>query len=341
MNTNLSQAQAAQQGNRTSDGKYTFGTHAEPAGLSLTTLEPNLDIQAHGALAGLAVRAAEHAKHFNKSAPPWSKRSDESMDRDIEMAMNIATMASDERSALAQRLRISRHLHLVEPEQRLGNNIVIVPDSHNLTYEEVGQVLATQKDFELLNLSEPAVLIGVSQDKIDVLRQPKYRVERCGVVQEISIGTFGPGLRFDSPSGQSHDERMWIMGASFSGISSYEDEPANNRFSAAADLHLEKLVMASEAGGNERLAPHHDKFKEIELSRRRMVANTRDGEIRLDFSGDRVQVMDSANKPLPRLVADGFMRQFSKSINYTSGAKAMERDLRAVFDNTERQLKNK
>lgn len=33
--SNHSQAQAAQQGNRTSDGKYTFGTHAEPAGLAL------------------------------------------------------------------------------------------------------------------------------------------------------------------------------------------------------------------------------------------------------------------------------------------------------------------
>lgn len=36
MSTALSQAQSAQQGNRTIDGKYTFGTHAEPAGLALS-----------------------------------------------------------------------------------------------------------------------------------------------------------------------------------------------------------------------------------------------------------------------------------------------------------------
>lgn len=35
MSTQLSQAQASQQGNRTSDGKYTFGTHSEPESLVL------------------------------------------------------------------------------------------------------------------------------------------------------------------------------------------------------------------------------------------------------------------------------------------------------------------
>lgn len=38
--TNLSQAQTAHQGNRTQDGKYTFGTHAEPDGLALDTSAP-------------------------------------------------------------------------------------------------------------------------------------------------------------------------------------------------------------------------------------------------------------------------------------------------------------
>lgn len=39
----LTQAQAAQQGNRTSDGKYTFGTHAEPDQLELAADEQQLE----------------------------------------------------------------------------------------------------------------------------------------------------------------------------------------------------------------------------------------------------------------------------------------------------------
>lgn len=68
MSSHNSPAQAAQQGNRTSDGKYTFGTHAEPAGVTLGG-KPARDPQ------GLLVEAAlDDRRQELKSAQRNTKR---------------------------------------------------------------------------------------------------------------------------------------------------------------------------------------------------------------------------------------------------------------------------
>lgn len=86
MSTQLSQAQSAQQGNRTSDGKYTFGTHAEPDGLALSTPPaksraplPNpahmnqLRAQASLLSAAEAVQWANNSKHFFPNAVAFQR----------------------------------------------------------------------------------------------------------------------------------------------------------------------------------------------------------------------------------------------------------------------------
>lgn len=255
---------------------------------------------------------------------------------DIARAERIYELEPTERDALVKRLRMTRHLHLLDPGQKLGTDSVVIPDA-DYTTEQVGVILSTQTDFDLLHLAEPAVLVEAG---ISVAEMPQaiYRVTRSGVSQDITMTTDHNFLHFNARPNDGFEKSMWGFRTSFSGISSYEDDQVNKRFPEAANLHLGLCVMADEASSNERLKGYYETFKKLDLERRRVTVESDGDEVTLDFSNTEVTILGSKREALPKMMVDGFLNQFAKSIKYKGGSKAMVKDLRTMFANSAQRV---
>lgn len=302
------------------------------ANAQTTSTQPHMDALSVAGLRARAVEKAESKKHFGLNHPdPFFQRSEEDYDADIRMAGEIDALDLSVRTALMKRLRISRLERMLEPGQQLGNDSLTVPNAEKLTEEETGRIMAVQADFELLDLEEPARHTGFFYGS------PRFELDRNGVTQDLIMHENG-NLSFSAKFGEDHDSKVWAHTAHICGVSSYEDEPTNERFPEAADFHLGQSIMADEASKIECLAPLHGTFTDFDLAKRTVKVKADKEEVTLDLSGDALVIKDSQRKPLPQMMAAGFMKQYAKSIKFRGGAGALEKDLRKVFDNTAKRL---
>lgn len=309
--------------------------------MNTTTLAPvqNLDEVARNEFRRLAIYKAtrEHGiRERNPSLGTMNFWTLEDCAEDIARAERILEPPLAERDGLVKRLRMTRHLHLLNEGQKLGTDSVVIPDAE-YTPEQAGAILSTQGDFDLLDLDEPAVLLeaGISASGCP---EAIYLVARGGVTQRITMSTDHNFLHFQARLGEGFEKSMWGHKTAFSGISSYEDDPVNKRLPEAANLHLGLCIMADEASGNERLKGHYDTFSRLDLGRRRATVQADGEDVILDFSGSGITMLDSKHRPLPKMMVDGFLVQFAKSIKYKGGSKAMAKDLRIMFANSAQRM---
>lgn len=326
-------------------GQFAAETHAE-AGVVLAPPARSATDQAVLSAVGDLARTnanfqlAEWERRLSARQLPWmTETSDEQSDaaaegiNAVQQAKEFENLSREDQEQLLDQVKLSGVKHMLEPGQKLGTDTIQVAEGLSLDNANIAVALAAQAEVHNANLPGTVTMTGNG----DIAT---FRVQEGDVYRDLRIGTAMIAIETEpDDDGYSWTRGTWLWRTrqSLHGGSILEKDRSTS-LAAYFDEHRRSAIMMDVIAASP-LKGSSDEIGELNLADRTAGVRADGGrEYILDVSEDTPVMRTEDGTDLHPSMVAGFLDHVSRQGDHEGGAQAFVKDLREVFDETERRL---
>ena len=326
----MSAAQAVQQSNRGPGGQYSFGTHAESHGITLSCAEMTHDQAALDHLARLVQEATVRHIEVNSYRSYPEREPDSLCEIRKDRAARFHSLPESDQRELVDFYELSPYSHLLEPNQTLGNDHVDVEAGLELAKDQIHLALVAQHEIAALGLLEKATMFKSDGGAVAV------SLEQRGIRQRVNFGNLGSiwMTQHDPDEESSGDEYYWRERADTSSRVSQDSKDLRRDLAQ----HLNYSVLMDEASKTPAFTEHHEMFGEWNVEDKTVDFMVDQRTYQVDFSKDPMGMNTESGDELHPSMTAGFLSHLAGEMEHPEGGPGLVKDIHSVFERAAARL---